>query len=406
MIIIRPLPLTLSKSGSDYSYANSIWSDSSGYALNAVRRWQETGLNMLASDSGGWLDYKCIQEHNANDQIYDSPFESSSYWECLGASLISGGYTWATNVAASTIPTWTRRTRYYVNTEVYDPVDRCLYRANVDMDDRSTPNYGAFGKTHDNLLRPSECFTARRPEIKARWTRIGKANAWAFEDREISSKLLGYDGSSALINPAFWATAGTLPSAVNRLCLAGLANITGITIQVVVNSTITQTITLSYTLATWDSTSTLIIPINTVAAGDNLEISFYFVNSPLTSPPTVGAIGVGYAEALAATEWGVETGFLGFSKRVRDEWGLVTFTPRGSAKTIRATGFLDPSVYSGDKLLKLLALYDGEPVFFDFNPSDTSYDRLRIYGFCTRATIVLQTPTWESVSLEIEGTME
>ena len=54
----------------------------------------------------------------------------------------------------------------------------------------------------------------------------------------------------------------------------------------------------------------------------------------------------------------------------------------------------------------LLAQWDGQPVFWDFNATDTTYDRLRVFGFYTNLRGILQLASWESLALDIEGLVE
>ena len=156
-----------------------------------------------------------------------------------------------------------------------------------------------------------------------------------------------------------------------------------------------------------------VFPITTQPAGTALSVRFLLYGLPATDsdpnrlPASCAIVGAGLAQSLGDSEWGVETSYLSFSRRERDEtFGTVTFMKRGAAKTARATGYLDTSIVTGDAVQRALIAADGVPSLFDFNNSDSDYSRLRVFGFVTQFRSIIQAASWESVTLDIEGLVE
>lgn len=156
-----------------------------------------------------------------------------------------------------------------------------------------------------------------------------------------------------------------------------------------------------------------VFTITSQPAGTALSVRFLLYGLPATEsepnrlPASCAIVGAGLAQSLGDSEWGVETSYLSFSRRERDEtFGTVTFMKRGAAKTARATGYLDTSIVTGDAVQRALIAADGVPSLFDFNNRDSDYSRLRIFGFVTQFRSIIQAASWESVTLDIEGLVE
>ena len=131
-----------------------------------------------------------------------------------------------------------------------------------------------------------------------------------------------------------------------------------------------------------------------------------FAIDPLVSP-SCGLVMSGKAEYIGESEWGVETSFLSFSRKERDDvYGTMTFLKRGSARTVRATGYLDPETREGDAIQQVVIDADGKPGLWDFNNAESEYDRLRVFGFCSAFSTVVQAASYEVVNLTVEGLVE
>lgn len=386
MLIVNPHPASLARTGSSPTYVYSAWTSTGSpyYALDAVVRYEVSSV---------WYDYRCRRGHTASSSR--SP-ANTSHWTKIGAASTTGGYTYTTNVRLSASSAWATGAAITAGDVVFDDADQSDYIATTAI------------SAGDNTLRPSEAIRSATALIAARWVSLGKANAWAWSDTEINSRLQGYDASNNLVLPTFTIDAGVLAYAVDQVCFSGLLHVEELTAKVYVDGVLQETLTKSLGPgATGYLLTSAVLAFTPVAAGKALSIEVTLSRAVLSLPPTVGAIVIGYGYELATTEWDVETSLLGFSRQERNiTYGTISFLPRGSAKVVRATGFLDPAVSSGDHLLQLIAWLSGQPIYFDLNEDGTDYDRLRLYGICTRASSIIKAASWESVSLELEGLVE
>lgn len=386
MLIIRPHPASLARTGSSPTYVYSAWTSSGSpyYALDAVVRYQVSSV---------WYDYRCRRGHTASSSR--SP-TNTYYWTKIGVASTTGGYTYTTNVRLSAASAWANGAAITAGQVVFDDADQSDYIATIAI------------SAGDNTLRPSEAIRSATATVAARWVCLGKANAWAWSDTEINSRLEGYDASNNLILPAFTIDAGVLAYAVDRICFSGFLHVESLTAKVYVDGALQQTLTKSLGYgATGYLLTSAVLAFTPVAVGKALTIEVTLSRAVLSLPPSVGAIVIGYGYQLATTEWDVETSLLGFSRQERNTtYGTISFLPRGSAKVVRATGYLDPAVSSGDHLLQLIAWLSGAPIYFDLNEDGTDYDRLRLYGICTRASSIIKAASWESIGLDLEGLVE
>ena len=71
-----------------------------------------------------------------------------------------------------------------------------------------------------------------------------------------------------------------------------------------------------------------------------------------------------------------------------------------------AVGYLDPAIMPGDIVQQHLQFFDGMPLFFDFNNAGSNYDRLRVFGFYTKAETVIKAVSFESILIDIEGLVD
>jgi hypothetical protein len=337
-------------------------------------------------------DYRCKKGHTASSTRTPT---NTYYWERISVASTTGGYTYTTNVRESGASAWASGASVSAGQAVYDSADRSDYVASVAV------------SAGDNTIRPSEAVLSSTTSVASRWVRIGNANAWAWNDYEISSRLEGYNSSNVLVNPAFTIDCGILSYAVNAICFSGMLNVQDVEVKIYVDSVLTETITKDLTTGAYNSTSAALYFTAPVEAGDNLKIAVTLSRDTLNLPPTVGAIVVGDAKLFAYTEWDVETSIINYSRRERDQtYGTIKFVPRGSAKSLRATCFVDNNLAPADWLLQHLAWLSGAPIYFDFNNDAADYDRLRIFGICTKASSSIKTDEWEILSIEVEGLVE
>lgn len=150
-----------------------------------------------------------------------------------------------------------------------------------------------------------------------------------------------------------------------------------------------------------------IFPIAAKAAGQTCSVTFYLYPWSATKKVELALVCAGQAQYIGEADWGVETSYLSYSRRERDEtFGAVNFIKRGAARTVRATGYLDPETRQGDLVQRAIIAADGQPAMWDFNNSGSDYDRLRIFGFASAFSSVIQAASFESVSLTVEGLVE
>lgn len=123
-------------------------------------------------------------------------------------------------------------------------------------------------------------------------------------------------------------------------------------------------------------------------------------------PVECGLFLAGQAVPFGDTAWGVSIDHLSYSRKERDpDFGAVAFLKRGSARRCRAIAYLDDAD-NGDTIKALISSLDGKPIFWDFNASDTDYDRLRLFGFHTAAASVIQGVGYETLALDVESLLE
>lgn len=386
MQVIPPMPVRLARTGESPSYVYAAWASGAGYPKDTIIR---------DNSSGSWRDYRAKSTHTSS--AWNRP-PNSWYWSDRGPSSVSGGYTWRTNVRLSAYDAWTTGAAVSAGGRRYDDANQHDYQAVVAI------------SSGDNTTRPSEAGLSSDEAVAARWIDLGSANAWAALDQESNSYLAGRDVNNTIVNPVF--TIEVEPnSLINRIAFAGLWNVGGITVTVYLSGALseTKTVTLAHrgTNKFGRLPKTAIIDLTTIAADAVPTIEITLTRATSTAEPRLGVVVVGYGHVLTDTEWGVETSMLSFSRKQRDDtFGTMTFLHRGSARQIRATCQIDPTEVSGDVVQQVLEDLDGQPIFFDFNGSGLSYDRLRVFGFYTTLGIVVPTVTRETLSITVEGLVE
>lgn len=398
MELIQPLPASLARTQtSTPTYLYLAWQSGVVYSAGEYVRSNITGV---------WRDYWALFRHTSAS--WNAPtlgFLSNvadygaGIWVDAGPASFSDGYTWATNVRLSRCDKWT--TGAIVEGEQrFDESNLHDYRAMIAM------------TSVENNKRPSSAAASSDPIVRARWLDLGAANAWAALDHTSNSYTIGYSPTGISLSPVVFSIDVTTKTDVDRVCFAGLINVSGVIIKTYLSGSSTPTQTLNRSLVpsgvsygiTYRS---LIIPITTVSAGTPLKIEITLTRLVSTQPVQLGVVCAGRGLFLANTEWGVETSLLSFSTKERNEtFGTTKFIKRGSAKLVRATCLVDTLEVSGDVIQQLLSDVDGLPIYWDFNAGDAAYDRLRVFGFYSRMSLAISASTWESLSLDIEGLVE
>lgn len=384
MQIIPPVALALHGSGTRV-FMHSEWASGQRYVRNeSIVRYSGAGGVL------GWNDYLCTVSHTSS--VGNAPNVSSSYWLLRGSSAILSGTTPSTNVMLSSESTWVSGQAVTANTRRFDPSDMCDYVATIGI------------SAGDNLTRPSAAVLSSDPLIASRWFKIGKANAWAFMDYEKDTILNGFNSSGTIVNTQFKVSVEA--GYINKVALTGLANVKTITVKVYVDDSLVETKT-----ATLTATNFSLLPQTAVIAITGLstwltpaDIEITLTRNDSANPPKMKKLIIGYGYEVANTQWGVETGIISFSRKQRDPtYGTVYFQKRNSAKRLRAQCSIKPSSVTGDAVQRVLEMVEGTPVFWDFNNSDTSFDRCRIFGFSSEFSISPLTTTHEMLSISVEG---
>jgi hypothetical protein len=387
MLVVKPIKCELNTAAATVEYLYPEWQSGTYYsALSRVRIWDRTR----------YLDYEAKLSHVATNTT--TPLYSNIYWRYLSVSAGIHAPTHSTNCAVSLYPAWVSGSSVSAGQAVYDRTSRSDFLANVDIT-------GA-----NNTSPPSSAINSSSEEIANRWTSLGSSNAHAFLDYEVSTVLTGIDNSGAPVSPTVVLNTSE-EGIIDRVCFSSLSNVASVTIKTYVNNVLTHTANHSFQTSSGTYATSATVAITPVQSGAscNLDISTTRVDSSKIA--YIGAIVVGKAKFLAFTEWNVQTSIMSFSKKERDSvFGTTRFIKRGSAKTIKATCFVDPKYLTGDQLQLALAELDGMPVYWDLNNElhgeASSYDRFRILGYYSNFSIVIAASSFESMSIDIEGVLK
>lgn len=388
MEVIVPLKVSLAKTGASPVFVATEWATGQSISRNAVRR---------RSVGGTMRDYLAKWSHTSSSS--NGP-PSSWYWSDLGPSAVTGGYTWTTNVQLSSSPTWASGASLEEGATRYDDADQRDYVAAIAM------------TSGENTTRPSVAVLSSDEIVRSRWIGIGAANAWAPFDFVLNSYLDGHDSSGNILSSVVFSADVETKSLVDRIAFAGLVNVQTVSVKVFLAGSGTPSQIVSGSLipsgtAYGVTYRSLILPITPVAAGTTMALEVTLTRYAATSPARLGVMVAGQGLYLSGTEWNVETSILPFSSKLRnDTFGTTTFLKRGSARTVKATCFIDPEVVEGDVVQQLLADLDGVPVYWDFNNGTAMYDRLRVFGFYSNMRIAIPAYSFESLSLDVEGLVE
>ena len=397
MQIIRPASVDIAASGAGSGYANEDWATLSGtvFAVGAQVRHDYAG--------GSMNDYLCLKAHTYS-ALYE-PGARPIYWRSLGAADPVYNATYITNCKYSYYSAWLKSQELSAGTILLDTADRSDYYLNASLE------------AADNLIRPSQCVASSDPLIAARWSCRGYANAWAALDYATNSTWNNWaTGGGFQVSPLPYFT--VRPSAgayIDHVAIDGLYYCTNIKLEFYsgikgAGGTLLRTYNKSMVDSRGDLLRAAVIPllVNGALVGISADANtlIYVTLTPANAgiPISLHYLCMGFGQSLGETEWDVESSLLSFSRRERDKtFGTMSFMQRGSAKVLSATAYIDPANRYGDTIQSILAINDATPCMYDFNNSDSNYDRLRVFGYWTKFRTLIKTASWESLQLQVEG---
>ena len=402
MRIIEPAAgsLSIDTVGTDYTY--DPWATSTAYAYNDIVRWR-------VSSTAAYYDYRCKVAHTSINAYNPS---NTLFWASQGLSVTDDATTFETNVRLSSYPDWATGVAVVAGATKYDSADHHDYIA---------PNAITAG---DNTIRPSEAVLSATPTIAARWVDAGSSNAWAPFDGLSNTYLIGRTAANnVLASVEFTFETKIEGRSVDCLFLSGLSGVGNVAADIVsvVDSdtgdtwtgfaTMTEPVTLSDislggTSSYGQVRRSVVMPFTSIPAGYTVKIAVTLGRLAVGSVMRCSICSVGTIFELAYTEWNVESSLLDFSKIQRDEtYGTVEFLKRGNANRLRANCFVRPSEVQGDVIYAILRKFSGIPLMLDFNNyGETAlYDRLLVFGFYSGVRTIIQGPTFEVFSIDVEG---
>lgn len=394
MEVILSVESSLVQTGTTVGFAYDLWRADLAYPVGAVVRWVHTHPFPYMADYRAGV---------ANIGVEPGPFTLfvegyGGWWEKLGPSAILTGGTYSTNVVESLYPKW-QSVAVAAGSVRYDQFDRKDYRALIDM------------SIAENTVRPSQAVKSVDESTRSKWLLVGSANAFAPFDHVTNSYLSGVDSQlKALSGPVEFSASVSTETAIDRVCFAGLINAQTAQVEVYVDDVLTETVSKSMIPAVDNygvTNRTAIIPIEKVDAGSMLRVKISLTRYDTSKAIRLGVICFGLGRYLSGTEWGVETSVLSFSLKERNPaFGTTRFIKRGTARLVKATGYIDTSVVSGDAVQQMLSDVEGTPAYFDFNNPGVSYDRLQVFGFFTNMKTIISADSFESLTLDVEGLVE
>lgn len=229
----------------------------------------------------------------------------------------------------------------------------------------------------------------------ARWVAVGSTNRWRMLDSEVGS-VTSAPGSLLVVLAPGYATA------------LALLEVDAQSITVEVRdpaSTLTYTTTRSpdtTVLLSWYdyfftdpvARSEIVFPGLYIGAG-------YTVAVTLTGATVeCGALVVGEATDLGATEYGATLGIVDYSRKETDEFGVVTITKRKYAK--RLTAKLAFERERTNRVFRTLAALRSTPCVY-VTADALDYEPLTVFGFYKDFRIDVAYPTHNYCTLDIEG---
>lgn len=228
-----------------------------------------------------------------------------------------------------------------------------------------------------------------------RWLVVGSTNRWRMLDSEVGSVTSAATSLTVVLSPGY-ATALAL--------LEVDAQVIGVTVRDAA-STITYTTTRSldtsvlldwydYFFADPVPRSEIVFPGLYIGTG-------YTVTVTLTGATVeCGALVVGEATDLGATEYGATLGIVDYSRKTTDDFGVVTITRRKYAK--RLTAKLAFERERTNRVFRTLAALRSTPCVYVTSDA-LDYESLTVFGFYKDFRIDVAYPTHNYCTLDIEG---
>lgn len=119
-----------------------------------------------------------------------------------------------------------------------------------------------------------------------------------------------------------------------------------------------------------------------------------------TSGVKIGNFVYGNVYTLGYTQYGTSTGTKDYSVKETDEYGNTTFVQRPYSKRMQATVFVDTTKLN--QVYKILNDIRSVPSVW-IGTEDTKYTNTVVFGFYRDFSIEISYPTFNQMSLEIEG---
>ena len=117
-----------------------------------------------------------------------------------------------------------------------------------------------------------------------------------------------------------------------------------------------------------------------------------------TDTAKCGLCVVGRMRQLGLTQWGVSTGIMSFSRRVRDDFGRIRLLKRDNAKLASFDVSVDGN--RSNALARYLAKYDSTPLVWI---GAEQYEPMLIYGFYEDYRLVYTHLAFHECTIDIVG---
>jgi hypothetical protein len=328
------------------------------------------------------FDYYCYQYYQWYHEYYYYCFNlycGTTPWKLISNTSFYTISSISSNAQLSFSSAWSSGTILHVGQRVYDPEVFHDYEVRKEV------------ASVDNTLSPHSSLASPDDDIAERYLDLGPSNAFKILDGQTNTRLAYnyYDAGTYLWTEFIVQN----NEASNRLCVMGMRNVSQINITLDGGTEVP--ISLQY--GTTGVYRTSYIYEHTSSTGTLYRVEFEPADSAQIIE--VGLVYAGTAITLGNTEPNIEVGVKSFSKTDRDVYGNVSFVARGQANNFRAT--IDYDKANGDYINRVIELYGRQPTMWNFNGTDTSYDRLVMHGWAENVSTTIQ-QTWSKDKLVLD----
>jgi hypothetical protein len=229
----------------------------------------------------------------------------------------------------------------------------------------------------------------------ARWVAVGSTNRWRMLDSEVGSVTSASGSLTVVLSPGY-ATALALLEVDAQSIAVEVRDTSGAIIYSTTRSLDPSVLLDWYAYFFTDpvSRSEIVFPGLYIGTG-------YTVSVTLTGATVeCGALVIGEATDLGATEYGATLGIVDYSRKETDEFGVVTITRRKYAK--RLTAKLAFERERTNRVFRTLAALRSTPCVYVTSDA-LDYESLTVFGFYKDFRIDVAYPTHHYCTLDIEG---